>query len=91
MWTGSRDRKGYGKLKRERHICAAHRLSWEFNFGPIPDGMLILHRCDNPPCVRPDHLLLGTAADNTADMISKGRQKFGGLRMRWIAPGAEIP
>ena len=46
------------------------------HYGPIPKGMFVLHHCDNPPCVRPDHLFLGTAADNTADMMSKGRGSY---------------
>jgi hypothetical protein len=51
----------------------AHRMSWEMHFGPIPEGMLVLHHCDVRRCVRPDHLFLGTARDNTRDMIAKGR------------------
>lgn len=51
----------------------AHRLMWEEVNGPIPHGMCVLHRCDNPPCIRPDHLFLGTKADNVRDMIAKGR------------------
>jgi len=48
-------------------------MAWQITYGPIPDGLFCLHHCDNPPCVRPDHLFLGTAADNTLDMMRKGR------------------
>lgn len=69
-WTGSRLPKGYGRTKDRRY---AHRVAFEDAYGPIAPGLLVLHRCDNPPCVRPSHLFLGTAADNTADMMAKGR------------------
>jgi hypothetical protein len=55
----------------------AHRRVWVEHFGPIPDGLVICHRCDNPPCVNIDHLFLGTRADNNADRDSKGRQGVG--------------
>jgi hypothetical protein len=52
-------------------------MAYELTYGPIPDGMLVLHRCDNPPCCRPDHLFLGTNADNSADKVQKKRHPFG--------------
>jgi hypothetical protein len=55
------------------HAVLAHRVSWAIHNGPIPDGLLVLHRCDNPACVRPDHLFLGTDKDNAADREKKGR------------------
>lgn len=70
IWQGGRDTSGYGKLTPDSR---AHRISWELNVGPVPEGLWVLHRCDNPPCVRPDHLFLGTLQDNVADMVSKGR------------------
>lgn len=65
--------KGYGKLTRDYQSLKAHRVSWELHFGEIPDGLFVLHECDNPPCVRPDHLFLGTSLDNTLDAMRKGR------------------
>lgn len=68
-WTGRRDRGGYGLYRGKR----AHRFMYELNYGPIGDGRLVCHRCDNPRCVSPAHLFLGTALDNHADMKSKTR------------------
>ena len=73
LWTGSTTR-GYGKLDGRRY---AHRVSYELAHGQIPVGFCVLHRCDTPACVRPDHLFLGTDADNVRDMISKNRHSFG--------------
>ena len=73
LWTGAQI-KGYGDLRintTARQL--AHRFSWELHSGHIPQGLHVLHRCDNPPCVRPDHLFLGTNNDNVMDMVVKGR------------------
>ena len=77
-WTGGRAGKGYGAFGIDRdHMAYAHRVSWEMHFGPIPTGLFVCHHCDNPPCVRPDHLFLGTVVDNAVDMVSKGRHRAG--------------
>lgn len=72
VWTGGKTRHGYGKTGTRN---GTHRISWEIHNGPIPDGLHVLHRCDNPPCVNPSHLFLGNHADNVRDMASKGRQR----------------
>jgi hypothetical protein len=74
---GQIDTKGYGELMMRGKEVRAHRAAWSFENGPIPPGMHVLHRCDNPKCVRPDHLFLGTNADNMADKTRKGRTPSG--------------
>lgn len=80
IWLGYRARTGYGMLQC-RGVnpmpMLAHRVSWELAHGPIRGGLHALHRCDNPPCVRPSHLFLGTQADNNADRDRKGRVASG--------------
>lgn len=72
-WRGARDRHGYGRIFRMGRVWYVHRWVWTLANGPIPSGIKILHRCDNPPCFRLDHLFDGTQADNMADMAAKGR------------------
>ena len=80
-WTGYVDPKGYGRIHAKGNpSMLAHRLSWELHFGLIPKGVFVLHRCDNPCCVRPDHLFLGSQNDNVQDMIKKGKQRHVGLK-----------
>lgn len=75
-WRGALDRKGYGNWTW-RDVSSsprrAHRCAWELLRGPIPGGLHVLHRCDNPPCCNPDHLFLGTISDNAKDSVAKGR------------------
>lgn len=90
LWLGATDRKSYGRFSvggsrhpdgtRRNSMVAAHRFSFELQEGPIPagdgfHGTCVLHRCDNPRCVNPEHLFLGSNADNVRDMISKGRAR----------------
>jgi DNA-binding CsgD family transcriptional regulator len=90
IFTSNKNRKGYGTLFNEGTTKMAHRLSWEVHHGPIPPGMLVCHKCDNPPCVRPDHLFVGTVLDNAEDMIRKGRHSSRSHPER-IARGERLP
>jgi hypothetical protein len=80
LWTARLSRDGYGQFRTGgvgTPNARAHRVAWALAYGAIPEGLLVLHRCDNPRCVRPEHLFLGTSADNVADRNAKGRQATG--------------
>ena len=73
VWTRPTNNKSYGYISLRKRKVLAHRLAYLVWIGPIPDGFCVLHRCDNPKCVRPDHLFVGTLKDNAVDMAQKGR------------------
>ena len=74
-WQGYRNLQGYGQISVDGQTRIAHRVRWELDNGPIPGGLWVLHRCDNPPCVTLTHLFLGTPTDNQLDSVAKGRHK----------------
>lgn len=77
VWTASVTTSGYGQLNVDGKPAYAHRLAWELAFGEIPSGLFVCHTCDNPLCINPAHLFLGTAEDNASDMVNKDRSAFG--------------
>lgn len=79
-WIKSKSAGGYGKFQGDHKRSTAHRFSWELHFGEIPKGMFVCHRCDNPSCVNPKHLFLGSPMENVMDMLSKGRQTRRGVK-----------
>ena len=76
VWIAFREKDGYGRFKFNGKNIPAHRFSWINTYGEIPKGFLVLHKCDNPPCVNPEHLFLGTQKDNIRDMLIKNRDNY---------------
>jgi len=74
IWTASKYLNGYGQFRFDGKNWGAHRMAWLLTNGEIPDGMLVCHTCDNPSCIRPAHLFIGTQKQNMRDCIDKGRQ-----------------
>lgn len=77
-WSASTKPSGHGQLRFNGKTVYAHRVSFELNVGPIPHGMVVRHKCDNPRCIRPTHLLLGSQRDNVHDAIERGRVRYVG-------------
>ena len=87
-WAGARTKSGYGVMSGERrgdNPLRTHRVAFELHFGPVPDGLHVLHRCDNPPCCNPLHLYAGSNAQNVIDKVERGRQS------RVSLPGSANP
>lgn len=89
LWRGGRSPRGYGRFKVSGKTLRAHRWAYEQFVGPIPADLRVCHRCDNPPCCNPDHLFLGTDADNVHDCVAKGRAR-GGSNSQWQKLSPEI-
>jgi len=81
-WQGPRLPRGYGQFIRNRNRWYAHRFSYTVSHGDIPTGYVVMHVCDNPPCVRPDHLRVGTQAENREDCAAKGRNPLNGNQLK---------
>jgi HNH endonuclease len=93
-WNGGRGPQGYGVIwlhvDHKSFKALTHRVAYELSHGPIPDGLFVLHRCDNPPCCNPEHLFLGTKQDNRDDCVRKGRQAVGEINGKSKLTAAEV-
>ena len=76
IWNGAKTEKGYGAIHYAGKRARTHRIAYEVFVGPIPDGHMVCHSCDEPSCLNPSHLWTGSAAENTNDMVRKGRESF---------------
>ncbi len=99
LWTAATNEYGYGQFKIDGGMKLAHRIAWRLKHGHLPEELCVLHVCDTPACVNPDHLFLGTQVDNVADRNAKGRQAGAAgiknrhakltesdvIRLRWLA------
>ena len=81
VWIGRRHSFGYGRLVLDGTPTLAHRVAFQETYGPLEQGDNVLHHCDNPPCVKPEHLFKGTKSDNLTDMWSKGRGRWGFVKL----------
>ena len=77
LWTAAQDKDGYGRFRLGDNVVFAHRVAYEAQNGSVSDDICVLHNCDNPPCVNPEHLFVGTKADNNHDKRVKGRGRGG--------------
>lgn len=87
IWGGVKDQNGYGRIAYRTQALKAHRVAFEMRYGPISDGMVICHSCDNPSCVNPNHLFVGSQAENMQDASRKGR--LNPVSLKNLQPGAK--
>lgn len=87
VWTGAKAGRGYGVKLHNGRMEYVHRIAAEATFGPIPKGMVVMHKCDNPACHNPNHLEVGTQSQNMADMRAKGRSAAGNRHWSKTNPG----
>jgi len=89
VWCGPKISQGYGRFNVKRRYYLAHRVAWIIKNGPIGDGLLILHKCDNPSCVKAEHLFVGTHRENMIDSGHKGRRNL--QKRPWLVEGESNP